>query len=64
MGYEVEVKYRLVDHDQLEHRLVERGALHAKDAIELVLQSRHERGEPVPLRDGTLVRSVDVTAVA
>ena len=26
MGYEVEVKYRLVDHDQLEHRLVERGA--------------------------------------
>jgi antitoxin HicB len=34
----------------------------AKDAIELVLQSRRERGEPVPQRDGTLVRSVDVTA--
>jgi adenylate cyclase class 2 len=26
MGYEVEVKYRLVDHDQLERRLAERGA--------------------------------------
>jgi adenylate cyclase, class 2 len=26
MGYEVEIKYRLVDHDQLERRLVERGA--------------------------------------
>jgi antitoxin HicB len=34
----------------------------AKDAIELVLQSRRERGEHVPRRDGTLVRSVDVTA--
>ena len=34
----------------------------ARDAIELVLHSRRERGEPVPLRDGTLVRSVDVTA--
>ena len=27
MGYEVEVKYRLVDHDQLERRLAERGAV-------------------------------------
>jgi adenylate cyclase class 2 len=26
MGYEVEVKYRLVDHDQLERRLAEQGA--------------------------------------
>ena len=26
MGYEVEVKYRLVDHDQLDRRLAERGA--------------------------------------
>jgi adenylate cyclase, class 2 len=26
MGYEVEVKYRLVEHDQLERRLAERGA--------------------------------------
>jgi predicted RNase H-like HicB family nuclease len=34
----------------------------AKDAIELVLQSRRERGEPVPQRDSTIVRSVDVTA--
>lgn len=34
----------------------------AKDAIELVLQSRRERGEPVPQRDGTIVRSVDVAA--
>lgn len=36
----------------------------AKDAIELVLQSRRERGEPVPARDSTLVRSVDVTSAA
>ena len=27
MGYEVEVKYRLVDHDQLERRLADRGAV-------------------------------------
>jgi adenylate cyclase, class 2 len=27
MGYEVEVKYRLVDHDELERRLAERGAV-------------------------------------
>ena len=36
----------------------------AKDAIELVLQSRRERGEPVPARDATIVRSVDVTSAA
>jgi predicted RNase H-like HicB family nuclease len=36
----------------------------AKDAIELVLQSRQERGEPVPTRDGTIVRSVEVTPAA
>ena len=34
----------------------------AKDAIELVLLSRRERGEPVPTRDATIVRSVDVTS--
>jgi adenylate cyclase class 2 len=32
MGYEVEVKYRLADHDQLTRRLVERGA-EAKPAL-------------------------------
>jgi predicted RNase H-like HicB family nuclease len=36
----------------------------AKDAIELVLQSRRERGEPVPANDGTFLRSVDVTSAA
>jgi predicted RNase H-like HicB family nuclease len=36
----------------------------AKDAIELVLQSRKERGEPIPANDGTLLRSVDVTLAA
>lgn len=34
----------------------------AKDAIELVLSSRRERGEPIPAKDTTLVRSVEVTA--
>jgi predicted RNase H-like HicB family nuclease len=36
----------------------------AKDAIELVLQSRRERGEPIPARDGTFLRSVEVTSNA
>jgi len=36
----------------------------AKDAIELVLESRRERGEPVPAHDGTFLRSVDVTTAA
>jgi predicted RNase H-like HicB family nuclease len=36
----------------------------AKDAIELVLQSRKERGEAIPLQDGTILRSVDVTLAA
>ena len=36
----------------------------AKDAIELVLESRRERGEPVPRQDGTVLRSVDVTSTA
>jgi predicted RNase H-like HicB family nuclease len=33
----------------------------AKDAIELVLLSRRERGEPIPTSDGTILRSIDVT---
>ena len=36
----------------------------AKEAIELVLQSRRERGEAIPVSDGTLLRSVDVTLAA
>lgn len=36
----------------------------AKEAIELVLQSRRERGEAIPISDGTLLRSVDVTLAA
>jgi len=36
----------------------------AKDAIELVLQSRKERGETIPSQDGTFLRSVDVTLAA
>lgn len=36
----------------------------AKDAIELVLQSRRERGEAIPASDGTLLRSIDVTLAA
>jgi len=36
----------------------------ARDAIELVLQSRRERGEPIPAHDGTILRSVDVTSAA
>ena len=36
----------------------------AKDAIELVLLSRRERGEGIPSYDGTLFRSVDVTLAA
>jgi predicted RNase H-like HicB family nuclease len=36
----------------------------AKDAIELVLHSRRERGEPIPAHDNTLMRSVDVTVAA
>jgi len=36
----------------------------AKEAIELVLQSRRERGEAIPASDGTLLRSVDVTLAA
>jgi len=36
----------------------------AKDAIELVLQSRRERGEPTPSCDSTLVRSVEIEASA
>jgi len=36
----------------------------AKDAIELVLHSRQERGEPIPEQDGTFLRSVDVTYAA
>lgn len=36
----------------------------ARDAIELVLQSRRERGEPIPENDGTILRSVDVTLAA
>ena len=34
----------------------------AKDAIQLVLESRRERGEPIPTRDETFLRSVEVTA--
>jgi len=36
----------------------------AKDAIELVLESRRERGEPIPAHDGTFLRSVDVSSAA
>jgi predicted RNase H-like HicB family nuclease len=36
----------------------------AKDAIELVLHSRQERGESIPEQDGTFLRSVDVTYAA
>jgi len=36
----------------------------AKDAIELVLQSRQERGEQIPAFDGTIFRSVAVTSAA
>jgi antitoxin HicB len=36
----------------------------ARDAIQLVLQSRRERGEPVPARDATIVRSVDINPTA
>ena len=36
----------------------------AKDAIQLVLESRRERGEPVPEFDGTVFRSVEVTTAA
>ncbi|MGQ0673709.1 MAG: type II toxin-antitoxin system HicB family antitoxin [Hyphomicrobium sp.] len=37
----------------------------ARDAIELVVASRHERGEPIPEEPGTpLVRSVTVGIVA
>ena len=36
----------------------------ARDAIELVIQSRRERGETVPSPDGTLMRSVEVTIAA
>lgn len=36
----------------------------AKDAIELVLLSRKERGEEIPDSDATLVRSVSVSIAA
>lgn len=36
----------------------------ARDAIALVVESRKERGEPVPSNDGTLLRSIDVTVAA
>jgi antitoxin HicB len=36
----------------------------AKDAIELVLESRRERGEPIPASDGTILRSVEVSSAA
>lgn len=36
----------------------------AKEAIELCLDSRKERGEEIPDSDAILVRSVSVTAVA
>jgi predicted RNase H-like HicB family nuclease len=36
----------------------------AKDAIELVLESRRERGEPIPAHDGTILRSIEITSAA
>jgi len=34
----------------------------AKDAIELVLQSRKENGEPIPVPDGPIFREITVNA--
>jgi antitoxin HicB len=36
----------------------------AKEAIELVIESRQERGEPLPPADAPLYREVTVAAVA
>lgn len=36
----------------------------AKDAVELVVASRHERGEDIPESDHLLVQSVSVTVPA
>lgn len=36
----------------------------AKDAIELVIESRRERGEPIPAPDAPLYREVTVVAPA
>jgi antitoxin HicB len=36
----------------------------AKEAIELVIESRHERGEPIAVPDAPLFREVTVSAVA
>lgn len=43
---------------------VEEALAMAKDAIELVLLSRRERGEEIPDGDATLVRSVSVSIAA